>query len=78
MSTLQAVVLATDGLSEPGIGLNDPGRAVSQAVGQAALDAPFDRRAVDTCREVVEVALRSHVQNKAGDNMGCSVVWTGR
>lgn len=78
VSSLQAIVLATDGLSEPGIGLTDPARAVSSAVGQAALEAPLDRRAVDTCREVVEVALRTHARNKAGDNMACSVVWTGR
>ena len=75
---LQAVVLATDGLSEPGIGLPNPAQAVFNAVSRAALDTPADRRAVDTCREVVEVAMRSHVDQKAGDNMGCSVLWIAR
>jgi serine/threonine protein phosphatase PrpC len=75
---LQAVVLATDGLSEPGIGLPDPAQAVFNAVSQAARDTPTGRRAVDTCREVVEVAMRSHADQKAGDNIGCSVVWIAR
>jgi serine/threonine protein phosphatase PrpC len=74
---IRAIVLATDGLSEPGIGLEDPGRAVFNAVSRAELDSPLDRRAVDTCREVVEVAMRAHRSQKAGDNMGCSVVWLG-
>ncbi len=78
VSQLQAVVLATDGLSEPGIGLEDPGRAVSLAVERAALDAPLDRRAVDVARDVVEAAMQAHASQKAGDNMGCSVLWTGR
>ena len=77
VSHLQAVVLATDGLSEPGIGLDDPARAVANSVERAS-DAPLDRRAVDACRDVVETALRAHVRQKAGDNMGCSVLWTGR
>ena len=75
LADLRAVVLATDGLSEPGIGLTDPHRAVFGAVSQAELDSPQDRRAVDTCRRVVEVALHSHRRQKAGDNMGCAVVW---
>lgn len=78
LSEIRAVVLATDGLSEPGIGLDDPARAVFGAVGRAELDSPADRRAVDTCRDVVDVAMRSHQDNRAGDNMGCAVLWTGR
>ena len=75
LSELRAIVLATDGLSEPGIGLENPARTVYGAVGRAELESPADRRAVDTCREIVEVALHSHRSQKAGDNMGCSVVW---
>jgi hypothetical protein len=78
LSDLQAVVLATDGLSEPGIGLPDPPRAVHATVAQVALDSPPDRRAVDACRGVVEVAMRAHRQQKAGDNMGCAVAWVDR
>ncbi|MCP4907189.1 MAG: protein phosphatase 2C domain-containing protein [bacterium] len=75
LSEIRAVVLATDGLSEPGIGVDDPAQAVLSAVSRAESDSPTDRRAVDTCREVVEVAMRAHRRQKAGDNMGCSVVW---
>ena len=78
LSDLRAVVLATDGLSEPGIGVADPAHAVQGAVGRAAMEAPPDRRAVDTCRSVIEVAMRSHRDQKAGDNMGCSVLWLER
>lgn len=72
---LRAVVLATDGLSEPGIGLADPPRAVTSAVARAELEAPSHRRPVDTCREVVEVAMRAHRRQKAGDNIACAVAW---
>lgn len=78
LADLSAVVLATDGLSEPGIGVVDPTRSVLAAVSRAALDAPADRRAVDTCRGVTEVAMQSHRERKAGDNMGCAVVWIER
>jgi len=78
LAEIRAVVLATDGLSEPGIGLQDPARAVLGAVSRAELDSPADRRAVDTCRSVVEVSMRAHRAQKAGDNMGCSVVWLDR
>lgn len=74
---LRAVVLATDGLSEPGIGVTDPAAAVHSTAAQVEFDEPNDRRAVETCRGVVEIALRAHRHQKSGDNMGCSVVWIG-
>lgn len=78
LSEVRAVVLATDGLSEPGIGLEDPARAVLGAVAKAELESPADRRAVDTCRDIAEVAMRAHRAQRAGDNMGCSVIWLER
>lgn len=78
LSGLQAVVLATDGLSEPGIGVGDPARVVHAAVASAALEAPPDRRAVDACRQIVEVGMRAHRRQRAGDNLACSVVWVDR
>lgn len=75
LGDLRAVVLATDGLSEPGIGVSDPADAVQSAVGRVAVDTPTDRRAVDACRTVVEIAMRAHRGQKAGDNMGCAVLW---
>ncbi len=75
---LRAVILATDGLSEPGIGVADPAAAVYSTFAQVELDMPDDRRAVESCRGIVEVALRAHRHQKAGDNMGCCVVWLER
>lgn len=77
LDSLRAVVLATDGLSEPGIGVADPSDAVYRTVRQVESNEPLNRRAVETCRGVVEIALQAHRQQKAGDNMGCSVVWVG-
>ena len=78
LDDLRAVVLATDGLSEPGIGVPDPPTAVQSVVSRVAIEAPDDRRAVDACRSVVETAMHAHRSQKAGDNMGCSVLWLGR
>lgn len=72
---LRAVVLATDGLSEPGIGVKNPALTVYERVSHVAGDVTLDRRAVETCRGVVDEAMRAHMAQKAGDNMGCSVVW---
>jgi serine/threonine protein phosphatase PrpC len=77
LQDVRAVVLATDGLSEPGIGVPDPAAAVRRTVAEVELDTSDDQRAVETCRGVVETALRAHRSQKAGDNMGCSVVWVG-
>ena len=64
--------------SEPGIGVSDPAATVQTAVGHVAAEAPEDRRAVDACRSVVERAMHAHRSQKAGDNMGCSVLWLER
>lgn len=78
LETLRAIVLATDGLSEPGIGVENPAQIVFQVVASVVSDAPADRRATDACRGVAETALRAHRAQKAGDNMGCSVIWIDR
>lgn len=74
---LRAVVLATDGLSEPGIGVKSPPTTVLEKVAHVERESRPDQRAVETCRGVVEEAMHAHVAQKAGDNMGCSVVWIG-
>jgi len=78
LAELRAIVLATDGLSEPGIGVADPPCEVCSRVAQVELDERPDQRAVETCRGVVETALRAHRRQKAGDNMGCAVLWLGQ
>jgi serine/threonine protein phosphatase PrpC len=78
LEDLRAIVLATDGLSEPGIGVEDPAQSVFGVVSDVEVDAPADRRATDACRTIAETAMRAHRRQKAGDNMGCSVIWLGR
>ncbi|MHA7838818.1 MAG: protein phosphatase 2C domain-containing protein [bacterium] len=75
LSDLRAVVLATDGLSEPGIGVLDPPGTVLNEVSRVEMDMPPESRPVETCRGVVETALRAHRRQRAGDNVACSVVW---
>ncbi|MCA9505150.1 MAG: protein phosphatase 2C domain-containing protein [Myxococcales bacterium] len=77
VADLRAVVLATDGLSEPGIGVPDPAAAVHGRVLEAGDEGRADRAAVQACRSIVETAMHAHRRQKAGDNMGCSVLWLG-
>ena len=70
----RAIVLATDGLSEVGIGLADPAAAVAEIVAGTASRAA-DLRPLETAREVVEAALAAHRENRAGDNAAAGVVW---
>ena len=77
LEDLRAIVLATDGLSEPGIGVEDPAQSVFGVVSEVEVDTPADRRATDACRAIAETAMRAHRRQKAGDNMGCSVIWLG-
>jgi len=74
---LRALVLATDGISEPGIGVANPAETVFGAVSQVELDSPPERRATDLCRSVTETALGAQRKQRAGDNMACSVLWLG-
>lgn len=78
LADLCAVVLATDGLSEPGIGVPDPPGTVLSQLNRVALDVPADRRPVEACRGVVETALQAHRRQRAGDNLACAVVWLDR
>jgi serine/threonine protein phosphatase PrpC len=75
---LRAIVLATDGLSETGIGVEEPDQSVYATVSVVDREAPAHRCATDTCRQVTEIALGAHRRQRAGDNMGCSVIWLGR
>lgn len=70
----RAIVLATDGLSEIEIGVEDPETAVAEAVERAAAAAP-DLRALETARDVVETALAAHRRNPSGDNVAAAVLW---
>jgi serine/threonine protein phosphatase PrpC len=74
---LRAVVLATDGLSERGVGVANPAAAVLEAV-EAAATADADLRALQTARGVVERALAAQRKQGSGDNAAVAVVWLDR
>jgi len=74
---VRAVVLASDGLTEVGIGLPDAPTAVAEIVARSAEAAP-DLRPLETARCVVEAALAAHRGNRAGDNAASAVVWLDR
>lgn len=74
LSGSEALVLATDGLSERGIGVDEPEEAVEHAVQAAALE-PEAARAEMLARKVVEAALASHQKRRSGDNIAAAVAW---
>jgi len=72
LAGLRATVLATDGLSERGIGVDDPAAAALAAVEAARSQAP-DRRPLSAARGVVEAALGAQRRQRAGDNVATAV-----
>jgi serine/threonine protein phosphatase PrpC len=68
----QALVLATDGLSERGLGVDEPEDAVGAAV-QAVAELPAAERAAALARGVVEAALGAHRRRRSGDNVAAAV-----
>jgi len=78
LAGLRAVALVTDGLSERGIGVEDPARAVHESVAGVESGVAPDRSAVLACRSIVEAALHAHRRQKAGDNLACSLAWLDR
>ena len=77
LADIHAVVLATDGLSEHQIGVQDPAATVAAAVASAAASDP-DLRALEASRTVTEAALAAQRANQAGDNIATAVLWLGR
>lgn len=71
-----ALVLASDGLSEIRIGVEDPAAAVAEAVAQG-FDLEPEHRPLETGRRVTETALAAHRANRSGDNVCTATVWLG-
>jgi len=69
----RAVVLATDGLSETGIGVSDPAAAVADALAQS-IPIPSERRPLEACKHLTQTALTAHRTQAAGDNIACAVL----
>lgn len=73
---VESVVLATDGLSEDGIGVEDPAAAIAQAAVHARA-IPSPRRPQWLAREVAQQANASHRRKKSGDNIATAVWVSG-
>ncbi|MGH0029785.1 MAG: protein phosphatase 2C domain-containing protein [Myxococcota bacterium] len=69
-----ALVLATDGLSEKGIGVRDPAGAVQLAVLEGAATQP-DLRPLHAARGLVQRAIAAHRDHRSGDNAAAAVLW---
>ena len=76
LSGVDALALATDGLSERGIGVDDPERAAFEAI-EAARSANPELRALEACKHLSRTAMRAQREHQAGDNVGCAVLWLG-
>ncbi|MFP6641730.1 MAG: protein phosphatase 2C domain-containing protein [Myxococcota bacterium] len=74
LSGVGAVVLATDGLSEPDIGVADPAAAAAAAT-ERALDVEPQLRPLTAARGLAEIALEAQRGNRAGDNIATAVFW---
>jgi Protein phosphatase 2C len=76
LDALRGVVLATDGLSERGIGVADPAAAVAGAAADAQAEAPA-LRPLALARALAERALAAQRRQRAGDNVATAVFWNG-
>ena len=74
LAGVRAVVLATDGLSERGVGVNNPAATVAE-VSAGAAGAPGMLRALETSRALVQAALDAQRRNASGDNVAAAVAW---
>lgn len=73
----RAIALATDGLSEEGIGVSVPANAVQQAVVDATHARTPELRPLDAARSLAEIANQSHRDQQSGDNIATAVAWLG-
>ena len=73
----RAVVLATDGFAEAGIGVDAP-EATLLAVAERARRADSAVRALELARGLVEDALGAHRRHRAGDNVATACAWLTR
>lgn len=73
-STLRALVLVTDGLSERNVGVDDPAKALAAAA-QAAEPLAGDERSLALTRATLDAALAAHQRNASGDNVAVAAAW---
>lgn len=70
----RALLAATDGLSEPGIGVSDPPLSVLEALEDAETYPQAERAAVAAHR-LATITCNTHARNGAGDNIAIAVAW---
>jgi serine/threonine protein phosphatase PrpC len=73
LAEARAVALATDGLSEHGIGVAAPELVVIEALDRAERSRR-ELWPLETARSLVECALASHRRNRSGDNVAAGVL----
>jgi serine/threonine protein phosphatase PrpC len=74
LADTKAVVLATDGISEPGIGVDVPEFTISECAAGAGRSSP-ELRPLELARSVAEAALAAHRRRRAGDNIATAVTF---
>jgi serine/threonine protein phosphatase PrpC len=70
---VRALVLASDGLSEEGIGVADPAAAVHTAR-LALASEPLALRPIALARAICDAACAAHRAQHSGDNIACAVM----
>ena len=73
LADARTIVLATDGLSEQGIGLDDPSGTIAELI-RAAREIEPGQRSQWIARQVAERANASHRQRSSGDNLAAAVI----
>ncbi|MGE4605266.1 MAG: protein phosphatase 2C domain-containing protein [Myxococcota bacterium] len=76
LGTTLAIVLATDGISERGIGVDVPETTVFECVSNAQQRGP-ELRTLDAARSIAEAANTAHRFHRSGDNIATAVAWIG-
>jgi serine/threonine protein phosphatase PrpC len=76
LSDVAAVVLASDGFSEAGVGVAAPASAVADTLARTR-DAHPELQPLEVARSLVEQALDAHRRQSAGDNVA-TAVWIRR
>jgi serine/threonine protein phosphatase PrpC len=71
---VQAIVLATDGLSEAGVGVEKPAHAVADAL-RHARSGPAGAPALELSRRLAETALAAQRRQRSGDNVAVATLW---
>jgi serine/threonine protein phosphatase PrpC len=70
----RALVLASDGVSERGIGIDHPEACVAECAA-SALQAASELRALELARGVGEQALAAQRRQRSGDNVAIASIW---